>query len=433
MKKNIIYTTLLVILAMTTQSCLFQEEDIFDKPASQRISEQKELITETLISSSNGWLMQYFPTESSPGLSFLMKFSEEGQVVIASQNPYQTTYAEATSLWKVISGTSVVLTFDTHNPILHRFSDPLGGTKEGTGLEGDHEFIATKVEPDKISLRGLKRSTRIEMLRLQEGQDWKTFFEEIELMQTNLFYNNSPDLVLNVGEKKYLFSYAGTSMFSVTELDEKTAEAITIPFVITTSGLRLYKPETLTGNNTQSFSLNEENTELISLEDSGIKLKSAYSIVEYFNQKENIDWILDTENMSEDMKVLYQKIDKSARERFTNVTKVEMFIGRRSSGGKTFYGVGIAITRKTGAVIDGIVMLEKAIQSNEVINLQLVSGSGTSNGKSFYSGGQSIDGFKDYVDLFSGNFLLSSPTPINPINMKFVSEQNLAIWFVVRK
>jgi hypothetical protein len=50
-------------------------------------------------------------------------------------------------------------------------------------------------------------------------------------------------------------------------------------------------------------------------------------------------------------------------------------------------------------------------------------------GESFPS--QLISGYKEMVDLFSGNFTLSTEQSINPQSIKFVSKTDETVWFTV--
>ena len=64
-------------LAVTSVSCLKQEAEIFDKPASARLEEYLENVRSLLSSSQNGWLLEYYPGTSYAGTVFELKFTDQ--------------------------------------------------------------------------------------------------------------------------------------------------------------------------------------------------------------------------------------------------------------------------------------------------------------------------------------------------------------------
>jgi hypothetical protein len=58
----------------------------------------------------------------------------------------------------------------------------------------------------------------------------------------------------------------------------------------------------------------------------------------------------------------------------------------------------------------------------------LNTGVGDNNGNNFYS---NITGYKEFATLISSSFMISTDTPINPKNIKFVSNTDTDTWFTV--
>ena len=107
-------------------SCFKTEEDIFDQSPAQRLNKLTSDYREVLSGSENGWVLQYFASETEQGYPFVMKFDKSGKVTIAGNNSVSTggVYKEESSTYDFVQDMSVVLTFDTYNEIFHEFSSP---------------------------------------------------------------------------------------------------------------------------------------------------------------------------------------------------------------------------------------------------------------------------------------------------------------------
>ena len=62
MKKTAIILFLVLAIPALLTSCLFDEEDLFDKSASERIEAAKQEAKTVLESAENGWHVRYFPS-----------------------------------------------------------------------------------------------------------------------------------------------------------------------------------------------------------------------------------------------------------------------------------------------------------------------------------------------------------------------------------
>lgn len=153
--KNILRYTALSLAVMTAASCLKDQQDIFDKTASARMQEFLENARTILTGAEHGWRMEYFTDYG--GYNYALKF-KDGEVTASSEmKPGQTV----TSYFKLTTDDGPVLSFDTHNEILHFFATPSQSEFEGKG--GDFEFIILSAEPDEIVLKG-ERSGKIARL-----------------------------------------------------------------------------------------------------------------------------------------------------------------------------------------------------------------------------------------------------------------------------
>ena len=125
MKINIKYS-LIIGLTLVFSSCLREEEDLFPESAALRLNHAIENARQVLISpsNSNGWVMEYFPTNDTEGYTFLMSFSANTFATIAARNKYTPVYTTEKSAFDVIGDNGPVLTFNTYNKVFHLFSDP---------------------------------------------------------------------------------------------------------------------------------------------------------------------------------------------------------------------------------------------------------------------------------------------------------------------
>lgn len=113
MKKTAIILFLVLAIPALLTSCLFDEEDLFDKSASERIEAAKQEAKTVLESAENGWHVRYFPspTQEFGGYNLFFKFSE-GSVTVASEIESNPSITE-TSLYSLGEDLGVTLNFDT--------------------------------------------------------------------------------------------------------------------------------------------------------------------------------------------------------------------------------------------------------------------------------------------------------------------------------
>ena len=82
MKRTLLYT-LMAVVALTMQSCLHDDNDVFDKSAADRIDAAVATAEEVLLSSQNGWVLHYYAGQEYAygGLNLAMKF-KDGKVTM---------------------------------------------------------------------------------------------------------------------------------------------------------------------------------------------------------------------------------------------------------------------------------------------------------------------------------------------------------------
>ena len=252
MKKTAIPALLALPLLFT--SCLFDEEDVFDKSASERIEAAKNEAKTVLESAQNGWHVRYFPspTQEFGGYNLFFKFSDD-LVTIASETEDDTSATE-TSLYSLGEDLGVTLNFDTKNSIINYFVHPKNPDGLGSsykGMEGDYKFTVMEATPERVVLRGIISGSRYVLTPVPVGTEWASELET--------YRNNSDDMAFD----SYTFVVNGTSYpttianrrFEV-KIDNSTT--LSVPFIYTKTGISFYEPVEIGGVTAQDFDFVDE-------------------------------------------------------------------------------------------------------------------------------------------------------------------------------
>lgn len=241
MKK--IYYLLLLALPLVLQSCFKDDDDIFDKSASQRMEERLVHDQQVLMGATNGWIMEYFPEkkQSYGGYTMFVKFGDNNAVTVASEKG-KADQTE-TSMYELIADSGPVLTFNTHNSLFHYFSDPNNPDEIGpidSGMGGDYEFMVIEATPEKVHLKGKKTGNTIIMTPIATDTSWpdlmQKYIDMADIMNSaaSSFNFTMGDLkaTATMNYRTLLFSYPGTEGY----------ESATASFRVTTDGIVFYTP-----------------------------------------------------------------------------------------------------------------------------------------------------------------------------------------------
>ncbi len=245
---------LLFALPVLLSSCLFDEEDLFDKSASERIEAAKVEAKAVLEGAVNGWHVRYFPspTQEFGGYNVFFKFAD-GKVTIASETEQDTATAE-TSLYSMGEDLGVTLNFDTKNSVINYFVHPrnpdgIGSTHKG--MEGDYKFTVVSATPQEVRLRGIISGNTYILTPVDEDIVWASELDTYKL--------NAQDMVFG----SYTFTVGGveypTKLVSrrfTVDLDAETT--IYAPYIYTKEGISFYQPITINGITAQDFRLVDE-------------------------------------------------------------------------------------------------------------------------------------------------------------------------------
>ena len=248
--KKIFFYIMFAVAGLSLQSCLHDDDEIFDKSAAERINEAVANAKEVLTSSQEGWVMHYYVGREYAygGLNLAMKFTD-GKVQMYNETAKNSdgSYKSVVSTYKITRDQGPVLAFDTYNDLLHVYGDPAGsGPTDVDGWEADYEFVIMNISEDQntITLQGKKFNNTIVLERLTRPV--AEYFDAATKMAESL--TNAGILAYTVGDKKAKF-YPGSSEYSVKYVDDKGEVAsLTVPYTSTDKGLLFNEPIELFGD-----------------------------------------------------------------------------------------------------------------------------------------------------------------------------------------
>lgn len=304
--KKIFSIFAVALAAFAFASCAGDEDDLFSQSAAERLNEASDLYSSRLTAQPNGWAMQLYPTtkDEAPygnGYLVLMRFHKNHQVDVSMNNVLtNNVFLSDSSSWDVITDDGPVLSFDTHNEALHKFSDPddvpQTGTSDnpndetGTGIGGDFEFIIVDAPEDAsyMMLKGKKRGTYNLLTPVEEGVDYESYLTDVKGFMSKMFPANYPTYnLLHAADSLYRFAGADDGLPSIYPdgADAVTTEKFN-PFLITKRGsdyyLRFRDKRTYNGISVQDFHYVTDSDRFVSVDNPAVYL-SGNDPVEFFN------------------------------------------------------------------------------------------------------------------------------------------------------
>ncbi len=192
MKKTIM-AMMAVGMALTFQSCLHDDTDLFDgKSPAERMEEAVAESKELLESADNGWTMHFYYGQeySGGGFTYLCKFSD-GKANVSGDlfSPGYDVVSPSTvarSSYNVTEEQGPVLTFDTDNAVIHYLAQAY--QDDISGDEGDYEFIIMRTTQDIIYLKGKKWGNKMVMTRNGSDLNWQNYLENIHKVVNSMSY-----------------------------------------------------------------------------------------------------------------------------------------------------------------------------------------------------------------------------------------------------
>jgi hypothetical protein len=419
--KNVFSTIILLGILLLT-GCRNEEPDIFGASPAERMNKSINYNYDLLTGVSGGWVMEYFANSESPGYNLLVKFNKSGSAIMASKSELtkNTDYEQDSCLFEIIGDNGPVLTFNTYNNLLHRFSNPI--EPPGYGLKGDYEFVIMKSENERMILRGKKYAATIVLTKLAETTSWKTYLQDIENLNSTLFANKAPKLTLTIGKSVYKFSNGLSHIFNVVK-EGPTVNTIDIPFIVNSQGIRFHAEQEFDGLKFQTFKLNADKSALVSVENPDYKLSGPADLGTYFTGNV-ITWEIINNESSTDIASIYNTILQSCYEKY-KAQDVQIAI-KYSTIRKTFV-LTLAFT-ESGVKKEGNLDLTITLNGKNALTI-VNKGTGDTNGLLYKS---DITGFSQLATAVSSGFLLTNNALINPQKIKLTKTSDSNTWFTIQ-
>ena len=229
--------TMLALSTMMMQSCLKDQEEIFDEPSSTRLQAALDNAKEVLTSSENGWVFDYFPDRylSYGGFLYTVKFDASKVTVGCELDPgnFETSY------YRLTDDNGPTLSFDTYNSLMHFFATPSSGKYEA--FDGDFEFMIMEVTDDLITLMGKRTSNIMYMRRLNE--DAATLIDDVSKMSDNFFLTSADG---TIGSNQVSADFDQNSRY--VEFSWGESNSAGEYFLPTATGLRFIQPVEVNGS-----------------------------------------------------------------------------------------------------------------------------------------------------------------------------------------
>ena len=234
----------LLLSTLLLQSCLKDQEDVFDKSSSLRMQEVLDKTKAALTGNENGWTLDYYPSRdlSYGGIAYAIQFKGT-EATVYSQNAEKGE----TSLYKLTNDDGPVLSFDTYNSLMHAYATP--SSSEYEAKDGDFEFIIMDVQSDLITLKGKRSGNMMYMHRL--SQPAKEYIAAVQNIEEKM-YSGKYAFVID-GDSILVRRTGNVFLFT----DPKTGESTEMPFITTTTGFELKDTVTIMGKNVEGFNYSE--------------------------------------------------------------------------------------------------------------------------------------------------------------------------------
>lgn len=251
MKQRLFTYILLAFTCLGLQSCLFQEEDVFEGSSAVRATAAVTEVQELLQNAPNGWKLEYYvgADYALGGTTILMRFDDKNVGMAAEYGP--DGYKPGTvveSLYQVTAEQTTMITFDTYNSLLHTYSAPLD---INMNLEGDYEFIVMDASEDKIVLQGKRYGNIMEMFPVPKDIPWRIMLDDIRVIEQDA--NERAYRLEKNGELRKFFMRGNGTFATFSVSDAAMTAAGTLSYIYTEKGLRFCTAYDMNGESIQNF------------------------------------------------------------------------------------------------------------------------------------------------------------------------------------
>lgn len=133
----------IVLFAAIILASCEDDQELFDSPADARAAEAIAQLRQELTAPENGWLIEYRPERSSGMYYVLLRFRDDGQVIIQSDlGAEDGRYFRDTVTWRVDNSLGLELIFETYSMFSYLFE------QEQATFGAEYEFNYVNKTPD---------------------------------------------------------------------------------------------------------------------------------------------------------------------------------------------------------------------------------------------------------------------------------------------
>lgn len=208
MKKYVIKIAALSFALVGLVSCNnIEDNDIYDKNQIQRYEETKAKLKNELVTSENGWIVDFFPNNSELGaFTLLFDFDENGKVQTRS-DVTDGQYGVMTEEYNFVMLSTLALNFPVESTV-HRIT-----AKYQSAIKTDIEFLYQDIKEDEILFKGHTTKDQV-VFRKATAADAEF---DLTVKHSNLnFVSTKRNMIVNTdGETEiFNFRYAKNTRFA---------------------------------------------------------------------------------------------------------------------------------------------------------------------------------------------------------------------------
>lgn len=252
--KKILLGSAVALATLSLQSCLTDDKELFDDSAANRIEAVVEADKQLLESATNGWQLHYYTGKEYMGGGYTMfvKFKDGKAYASSDIAPADSV---ATSSYDVIKDKGPVITFNTHNGIMHFLAQPYQSDVDGE--QGDYEFVIMRTTNDSIFVQGKKWGNEMVFTRVADDVNWE---DQINKMHKVFYSMNWLYTVDGAENEQVSFDPSARRMY-VGDNDDAG-----VPFYVTTDGIAFREAVKINGKELTSLHYDATTKKLSSTE-----------------------------------------------------------------------------------------------------------------------------------------------------------------------
>ena len=247
---KILAMSLVGLLAVCAQSCLKSYVEYFDTSSAERLTTYLTDLDKMLGGEQYGWRMEYFVGNEDGdfgGINIALQFdADKGEVTAMSEEDAEAAY---TSHYVLTTDSGPVLSFDTYNPILHKYGTASSEYYEGRG--GDYQFFIIGYDKDKkeVHLKGKRNGKFCNLYPLSEpiGEFNARMYENNRNFHVSTFegFIDGNKVTGDIEVDNHQFIAYEMEPYGQDEHGQTLydiSKTVTQPYIVTEDGIRFYEP-----------------------------------------------------------------------------------------------------------------------------------------------------------------------------------------------